>query len=50
MDKAAIRSLRTKREYLRDTEAWHRQQRRAQLLKLVIWGAALAVFAFLVLD
>jgi hypothetical protein len=45
-----MRSLRTKAEYLRETEAWVRQQRRAQLLRFVIWGAAFAVFAFLVLD
>jgi|688.fasta_scaffold661801_3 hypothetical protein len=50
MDIGTIRSLRTKREYLRDTEAWHRKQRRAQLLRFVVWGSALAVFAFLVLD
>jgi hypothetical protein len=39
-----------KTEYLRQTEEWQRQYRRAQILWRLGSLAVLAVFAFLVLD
>lgn len=50
MDKATIRSLRTKREYLRDSEAWARQQRREQLLRRLFYVAVLAAIVAVVVG
>lgn len=50
MDRGTIRSLRTKREYLRETEAWARQQRREQLLWRVAFVVVLAAVAAVVLG
>ena len=40
----------TKSQYLRDTEAWVRQQRREQLLRRVLYLAALAALVAVLLG
>jgi hypothetical protein len=45
-----MRSLITKAEYLRESEAWNRNRRRQQILWWAASLAVLAFFAFLVLD
>lgn len=50
MDKFTIRSLRTKAEYLRDSEAWVRKQRRQEKLRLLLIIAALASLVAVVLG
>ena len=50
MDKFTIRSLRTKAEYLRDSEAWVRKQKREEKLRLLLIVAVLASLAAVVLG
>jgi hypothetical protein len=45
-----MRSLITKAEYLRETEAWVRQQRREQLLRRALYLAALAALVAVLLG
>lgn len=45
-----MRSLITKAEYLRETEAWVRQQRREQLFRRALYLAALAALVAVLLG
>lgn len=45
-----MRSLITKAEYLRETEAWARQQRREQLLRRVAFVVVLAAIVAVVVG
>jgi type IV secretory pathway component VirB8 len=45
-----MRSLRTKAEYLRETEAWARQQRREQLLRRLFYVAVVAAIVAVVVG
>lgn len=45
-----MRSLITKAEYLRETEAWVRQQRREQLLRRAVYLAGLAALVAILLG
>lgn len=45
-----MNSLRTKAEYLRETEAWNRQQRREQLLRRVAYVVVLAAIVAVVVG
>ena len=45
-----MRSLRTKAEYLRETEAWARQQRREQLLRRLFYVAVVAAVVAVVVG